>query len=231
MPGRLWRQFGALLAAIANWRYFKPAVFLACLSPGVWLAFRAWLFFTARDEMALGVDPVQTLLHETGRNALLILLVTLTVTPVRRVFKVNRVQMVRRMLGVWSFAYAFLHLTMYLVFEQLCYSLETCEVRAIWDDVLKRRFIFAGMTAFSLLLVLAVTSTSGWVRRLKKNWQRLHRLVYVAAAAGIVHFVWIQKSDIREPVRWGIWLAVLLAIRAGFAIAKRRARLTSPVTT
>jgi sulfoxide reductase heme-binding subunit YedZ len=126
------------------------------------------------------------------------------------------------MLGVWSFTYALLHLTSYLVFDQLCYSIATCEFRAIKDDILKRRFIFAGMLAFAILLPLAITSTSGWVRRLKKNWQRLHRLVYVAAGAAVVHYMWIQKSDIRVPLRYAVVLALLLGIRVFFAVRKRR---------
>lgn len=221
MVARLWRRVGLVLAAIANWPFFKPAVFLACLTPGVLLGYRAWRFFLGGDDMALGVDPAVTLLHETGQTALYVLIAALAVTPVRRIFKVNRVQIVRRMLGVWSFTYAFLHLTMYLTLNQLCYSLATCEFNAIWQDVLKRRFIFAGMFAFSILLALAITSTSGWVRRLKKNWQRLHRLAYVAAIAAIVHFFWIQKSDLSRPTRWGIVLAVLLLVRVYFAVQKR----------
>ncbi len=130
------------------------------------------------------------------------------------------------MLGVWAFTYACLHVAMYLVLDQLCYSLSTCEFRAIKEDILKRRFIFAGMTAFACLVPLAVTSTSGWVRRLKKNWQRLHRLAYVAAAAAVVHYVWIQKSDIRVPLRYAAVLLVLLGVRVYFA-RRRRAR-TAP---
>ncbi len=82
---------------------------------------------------------------------------------------------------------------MYLVFDQSCYSVGTCEFHAIWEDILKRRFIFVGMFAFLILLALAITSTNGWVRRLKKNWQRLHRLAYAAAVAGIIHFIWIRN--------------------------------------
>jgi sulfoxide reductase heme-binding subunit YedZ len=225
MIARLWRQLGALLAAIANWRFFKPAVFLACLIPGLFLAYRLYQVLSGANVDALGVDPKATLLHETGRKALTILLMTLSVTPVRRIFGINRVQIVRRMLGVWAFTYALIHLTTYLVFDQLCYSVATCDFRASWDDILKRRFIFAGQLAFVILLMLAITSTTGSVRRLKKNWQRLHRLVYVAAASAIVHFVWIQKSDISEPLWWGSYLALLLAWRVVFAVRKRRARV------
>ena len=226
------RRIGAALASIAGARLFKPVVFLACLYPGAELAWRLWRFIDGTDLNGLGVNPSETVLHETGITALTILLLTLTVTPIRRIFGVNRIQTIRRMLGVWSFVYAALHLTSYLVFDQLCYSMETCDVRAVWQDILKRRFIFVGQLAFAILLLLTITSTTGWQRRLRKNWQRLHRLVYVAAAAGVVHFIWIQKSDYSEPFRWGAWLLVLLGLRAGWAIAKRVSRAqTAPVTS
>lgn len=231
MATRLRERLAALVAAAVGWRFFKPVVFVACLSPAIWLGYRAWRFFLGGDVTALGVDPSATLEHETGKTALIILLITLSVTPLRRLLGVNRLQIVRRMLGVWSFTYAALHVSIYLVVDQLCYSPQTCEFSAIWQDVLKRRFIFAGATAFVILSSLAITSTTGWQRRLRKNWQRLHRLVYVAAVAAIVHFVWIQKSDIREPLRWGFFLAVLLGLRVVFAIQKRRrARIRLPVT-
>ena len=218
------------LDGFAGSRVFKPLVFVSCLAPGAWLAFKSYQAFALGQELALGVDPVKTFEHETGLTALTLLLITLSVTPVRRLLHVNRLQRVRRMLGVWSFTYAFSHLCMYLVFDQSCYSIGTCEFHAIWDDILKRRFIFVGMFAFTILLALAITSTSGWVRRLKKNWQRLHRLVYVAAVAGVIHFIWIQKSDIREPLRYGFWLFVLFAVRVGLSIQKRRAHVQKPVT-
>jgi sulfoxide reductase heme-binding subunit YedZ len=228
---RLWRGLAKLLAAIANWRFFKPAVFVACLVPGVILAVKLWMVLTERNVEALGVDPKATLLHETGKTALNLLFITLSITPIRRLLKVNRVQIARRMLGVWTFTYAFLHLTTYLVFDQLCYSVATCDLRATWQDILKRPFIFVGQAAFLILLSLAVTSTSGWVRRLKKNWQRLHRLVYVAAVLAIVHFIWIQKSDIREPLWWGSYLVVLFGIRVYFSAQRRRARMPAAVTS
>ena len=232
MVERVRQAVGRALAALVNSRIFKPAVFLACLYPGVDLGWRLWRLLDGKDVTGLGVNPNETLLHETGITALTILLLTLSITPIRRLFRVNRIQNVRRMLGVWAFAYALLHLSSYLVFDQLCYSLETCDFRTVWQDILKRRFIFVGQAAFVILLVLALTSTTGWQRRLRKNWGRLHRLVYVAAALGIVHFIWIQKSDYSEPFRWGAWLLVLFAIRAGFWLSsrRRRQRATQPVT-
>jgi len=129
-----------------------------------------------------------------------------------------------------AFTYALIHLSIYLVFDQLCYSLETCEFRAIWEDILKRKFIFVGQFAFLCLLLLAITSTNGWMRRLKRNWTRLHKLVYVAAIAGVVHFIWIQKSDLSEPLKWTAWLAGLLLFRIGWAIFRRRPAAQKPVT-
>ena len=231
MLARLWQHLTALLAAIVHWRFFKPAIFIACLVPGVVLAIRLWRVLSGQAPDALGVDPTKTLLHETGQTALFILLATLSITPLRRLLKINRLQAVRRMLGVWSFTYALLHLTTYLVFDQLCYSVSTCQFQAIWEDILKRRFIFVGQTAFVILLMLALTSTTGWMRRLGRNWQRLHRLVYVAAIAAIIHFIWIQKSDISEPLEWAFWLAILLGIRIVFSVQKRRrSRARVPVT-
>jgi methionine sulfoxide reductase heme-binding subunit len=230
MAGRLWRTVTAVLGAIVNWRFFKPAVFVACLIPAVQLGYSLFLVLSGRDPSALGAEPTKLLEHETGRTALGLLLITLSITPARRLFHLNRLQSVRRMLGVWSFTYALMHLTLYLTLDQLCYSLATCELEAIAEDLTKRPFIFVGMLAFSILLALAVTSTNGWVRRLRKNWQRLHRLAYVAAAAGVVHFMWGQKADIREPLWWAAFLVVLLAVRVVFAFQKRRARLVPAVS-
>ncbi len=207
-------------------------MFLACLAPGAWLGFRTWQFFVGGDFLALGPDATKTLQHETGEASLVILFVTLAITPLRRLTGWNILQSARRMLGVWSFAYAVIHLGTYLVFDQLCYSVATCEFRAIKEDMLKRRFIFVGMAAFAILLPLAITSTSGWVRRLRKNWQRLHRLVYLAAAFAVIHYAWIQKSDIRVPLRYAALLGLLLGLRAVFAWQRhRRTRVSARVPT
>ena len=197
-------------------RLFYPAVLAGCVWPAVVLARRTW----TGD---LGVNPVETLLHETGRTALALLLFTLTVTPVRRLTGWNRVQRVRRLLGVSSFAYALLHFTIYVVFNHLG------DIKAIWEDVTERRFIFVGMLALVILSLLAATSTNGMIRRLGRRWQRLHRLVYVAAVAATIHFVWGQKADIREPLWWAAGLAVLLALRVVFHV-RRRSSATASVS-
>ena len=218
-----WQRLTALLSAIVNWRYFKSAVFIACAIPLVDVAYSFFVVITGRDPNYLGADPSRALLHLTGEDALAILLLTLSVTPFRRIFGINGIQRIRRMIGVWAFAYAFVHLSMYLAFDQLCYSPSTCEFRAIWEDFLKRKYIFVGQVAFLCMLLLAITSTAGWVRRLKKNWIRLHRVVYVAGIAGVIHFIWIQKSDYGEPLNWAFWLAGLLGFRVYYTIRKRRA--------
>src|SRR5688500_5681553 len=151
-------------------RWFYWLVFLGCLSPAVGLIRDTWL-------EQLGVNPVETLLHETGRTALAILLAALSVTPIRRFTGWNRIQSVRRMVGVWSFFYALCHFLIFVVFNHVG------DVSAILEDFFKRKFIFSGMLALSILFVLTLTSTNGMIRRLGRRWQRLHRLVYVAAVA------------------------------------------------
>ena len=223
-------RVSAAVAAVVGWPLFKPVVFALCAIPATLLGWGLYQALSGQDPSALTADPTKYLEHETGRASLMILLFSLTVTPLRRLLQVNRIQNIRRMLGVWSFAYALMHVTVYLVFDQLCVSLETCQFPTIWEDITKRPFIFVGMLAFSVLLILAVTSTTGWQRRLRKNWQRLHRLVYVAAIAGVVHFIWGQKADISEPLQWGAYLLVLFGIRVFYAIRKRSAPLVPAVS-
>ena len=220
---RAWQLLTALLAAIANWRWFKPAVFVETLIPGAIVLYDLAQVLVWNHPEALGIEPTKTLLHETGEDALGVLLATLAVTPIRRIFKINRVQIVRRMLGVTAFFYALTHVSIYLMLDQLCYSWQTCDFAGTWEDLLKRKFIFVGMVSFTIMLALALTSTAGWVRRLKKRWVTLHRLVYVAGIAGVIHFIWIQKSDISEPLNWAFWLTVLLGIRVYLAWQKRHA--------
>lgn len=212
--------------------FFYPLVFLACAWPGAILLWNAAPILSPAFfpdlvlpwEGDLGVNPVETLLHETGRDALMLLIASLAITPIRRLTGWNRVQSVRRMVGVWSFVYALGHFAVYVVFDKVG------DVAAISEDVFQRKFIFSGMLAFVLLTMLAATSTNGMIRLLGKRWQRLHRVVYVAAVAGAIHFAWGQKADIGEPLTWAAALALLLGIRVFFAVRKRRARGVSPVS-
>jgi sulfoxide reductase heme-binding subunit YedZ len=200
-------------------RAFKVAVFLACAAPGA-------LLFHESFWGDLGANPVETLLHTSGESALVILLCSLAVTPVRRVTGWNRLQGLRRMLGLWAFFYALSHFSFYVLFDQACLSWSECQVAAIWDDVLKRKFILSGMVALVAMIPLALTSTKGWIRRLGKRWQTLHRLAYVAGAAGAIHFVWKTKVPEPRPYTYASILVVLLLARVYFAWKKRRARST-----
>jgi len=208
-------------------RAFYWTAFVACLLPGVVLAWKFGQAATGATPDALGPDPVKETLHTTGRYALTLLLVALTVTPARRFLGLNGLQKARRMFGLWSFTYAVLHVSTYLVFDQLCYSPRTCQWHDIWVDFTKRQFTFVGLLAFSILLVLALTSTNGWIRRLGKRWQAIHRLVYVAAVAAVVHFVWGQKSDIRLPLEYATVLALLFIARV-YLSWQKRARVLAP---
>lgn len=206
--------------AFVKSRYFYPLTFIGAAVPAALLLWRVWAAYQG-DLNALGANPVETLLHETGEDALGLLIASLTVTPIRRIFGWNKIQKVRRMLGVWAFFYALSHFSIYVIFDQIG------DVNAILEDVLKRKFIFAGMLAFTILLALAITSTNGMIRRLGRNWNRLHKLVYVAVIAAVVHFVWGQKADIEEPLMWAGWVAALLAVRLFFWWRKGRRQVAT----
>jgi methionine sulfoxide reductase heme-binding subunit len=181
-------------------RTVRVLVFTACLVPLLWLVFRA---ATGR----LTANPVEDITLTTGIWAFRFLIATLAVTPVRRITGWNRIIGFRRMLGLFAFFYASLHLLTYVTFDQVF------DLGLIVKDVIKRPFIAAGMTAFLLMIPLAITSTKGWIRRLGKRWQLLHRLIYVSAIAAALHFVWKVKVIIGEPVYYAAIVAVLLGIR------------------
>lgn len=186
-------------------RAAKPLLWVACLAPLAWLVYRAVFG-------GLSPNPIDDVTDETGQWALRLLLVTLAITPIRRLTGWNGVIQWRRLLGLFAFFYACLHLLTYVVLDQFF------DVRAIVDDVVKRRFITVGAAGFLMLVPLAVTSTAGWIRRLGRRWQRLHRLAYVAAACGVVHLLWIVKgNDLREPAAYGAVLAGLLLLRVAYA--------------
>jgi sulfoxide reductase heme-binding subunit YedZ len=192
---------------------YKPLVFIACLTPLVWLASGAFGWFGA----SLGADPVKELEHEAGKTALNLLLLTLVVTPVRELTSQPQLLRLRRMLGLFAFFYVVVHFTIYLVLD-LELNFATLGV-----DIAKRPYITIGFTALLLLIPLAVTSTNGMMRRLGRRWQTLHRLVYVIAVLGVWHFYWQVKRDVREPLLYAGILAVLLGYRVLRAIARRRA--------
>jgi methionine sulfoxide reductase heme-binding subunit len=185
----------------------KLLVFIAALLPSLLLA-RA--LYTGN----LGVNPAETLQLETGIWTLRFLIITLTVTPLRRVTGWHRVIQYRRMLGLFAFFYGVLHVLTYIVLDQF-FSLE-----GMLADVAKRPFITAGFVAFVAMIPLALTSTKGWIRRLGRRWQALHRLVYLAGAAGAVHYLWKVKVIIGSPVYYAGLVAALLAFRVLWSFRK-----------
>ncbi|MGD8933502.1 MAG: protein-methionine-sulfoxide reductase heme-binding subunit MsrQ [Gammaproteobacteria bacterium] len=156
----------------------------------------------------LGTNPVETMTHETGEWTLRFLLITLMITPLRRLTGNNWLIRLRRMSGLFAFFYACLHFLTYIWFDQYFDWME------IAMDIPKRPFITVGFTAFVLLIPLAATSTNSMMRRLKKNWSRLHKLIYVVAVLGVLHFLWAVKADTLEPMIYAVILLVLLGYRA-----------------
>jgi sulfoxide reductase heme-binding subunit YedZ len=201
-----------------NVKWIKPPVFLLCLVP---LANLLWKGF---HDM-LGANPVQVIEHSTGTWALVGLCVTLAITPLRRLTHQNWLIRFRRMFGLFAFFYGCLHLTTYLWLD------EQFDFAGILPDVYKRPFITAGFTAFVLMVPLAVTSTSGMIRRLGgKRWQLLHRLIYLSAIAGAVHYYWLVKSNETVPLRFASVVAILLGYRlVAYALEQRRAAASRPV--
>ena len=193
-------------------RIVKPLVFALCLTPLAWLIWRGL-------SGGLGANPIEASNRFLGDWAMRFLLITLFVTPLRRLFGWSALMRLRRMLGLFTFAYAALHVSSYVVLDQFF------DWSEIWADIVKRRFITVGMITFLLLLPLAVTSTNAMVRRLGgRRWQRLHRLIYLAAVAVIVHFYMMVKADVREPLIYGAIAAVLLGYRAVLALKARKRR-------
>ncbi len=182
-------------------KILKAAIFAGCLIPLGWLAYDAF-----RDN--LGANPIEVITRWTGTSTLIFLLITLSVTPLRKLSGWNGLIKFRRIIGLFAFFYACLHFTTYIWLDQFF------DFRGIVKDVAKRPFITVGFANFVLLIPLALTSTAGMVRRLGKRWQQLHRLIYLIAIGGVVHYWWLVKADIRLPLIYGAVLAVLLAYRA-----------------
>jgi sulfoxide reductase heme-binding subunit YedZ len=181
-------------------KFAKPLVFAASLAPALHLVY---LGFTN----GLGVNPAETLQLDTGVWALRFLVITLAITPVRRVTGWNRVIQYRRLFGLFAFFYAFGHFLTYLVLDL---SLAFGEFFA---DVVKRPFITMGMIAFASMIPLALTSTRGWIRRLGKRWVSLHRLVYLSGITAAIHYLWKVKIMVGPPVYYAVGIAVLLGFR------------------
>jgi sulfoxide reductase heme-binding subunit YedZ len=191
----------------------KPAVFLAALAPLLLLLIGAG----GIAGRTLGADPVAHVLDTCGKTALNLLLLTLTVTPARQLTGWSVLQRYRRMLGLFAFFYACLHLLAYVLLDL------GLDFGHLWQDILKRPFITIGFAAVVLLVPLALTSTQRMMRRLGRRWQTLHMLIYPIAMLGVWHYYWQVKADIREPLVYVTILAVLL----GYRLWRRWRRTTS----
>ena len=194
----------------------KLVVFPLCLLP---LGLLAWKGF----HDGLGANPIEVITHSTGDWTIIFLLITLSITPLRRLTRQNWLIRFRRMTGLYAFFYGCLHFTTYIWLDKFF------DVREMIKDVGKRPFITVGFTGFVLLIPLAITSTQGMIRRLGKNWVKLHRLVYLSACAGVIHYWWLVKIDITKPLRYAIILGVLLLFRAG--LRAYELRRTAPSTS
>jgi len=182
-------------------RWIKIPVFLVCLAP---LGLLAWQGLHRN----LGANPIEVITHSTGDWTMRFLLITLSITPLRKLLGVPSLIRFRRMFGLYAFFYASLHFMTWLWLDKFF------DWHEMVADVVKRRFITAGMLGFLLLIPLALTSTAGWIRRLGgKNWQRLHRLIYISAIAGVTHYIWLVKADLRKPLQYAVILGVLFLYR------------------
>jgi sulfoxide reductase heme-binding subunit YedZ len=195
-------------------KLLKPAVWIGGLLP---LA----LLLYAGATGGLEADPVKDLTHRTGKAVLVLLLCTLAVTPVRRLTGWNGVIAARRPLGLFAYFYAVLHFLVYLGDQGFAPGY-------IVEDVVEHPYVTAGFVALLLLTPLAVTSTKGWIKRLGKRWTMLHRLIYLAAALGVIHFLWLVKKDLREPLVYAAILALLLALRVPGWIEARKKKQRRP---
>ncbi|MCK5664859.1 MAG: sulfoxide reductase heme-binding subunit YedZ [Thiotrichaceae bacterium] len=181
-------------------RVFKPLFFILLLLPALYYAYGIW-------QDTLGANPLEAVIRGLGDWALRILLLTLLMSPLRRLVNWAQALRLRRMLGLYAYFYVILHLLGYLWFDQFF------DWEEIWFDILERPFITIGMVAVVLLTPLAITSTKGMIRRMGKNWKRLHSLVYLISILAVIHFWWMVKLDVIEPAIYSGILAVLLAER------------------
>jgi methionine sulfoxide reductase heme-binding subunit len=194
---------------ISKWT--KAIVFALCLLP---LAFIAWPFY--RGETI--ANPVEFIQHATGDWILRFLCITLAITPLRKLLHAPELIRFRRMFGLFAFFYACLHFTTYIAFDKVF------DLAEIWKDVAKRRYITVGFLGFVLLIPLALTSTAGWIRRLGgRRWQMLHRLIYITAICGVIHYYWSVKSAVIRPLTYAAIVAVLLAWRVADWLKRRAA--------
>ena len=197
----------------------KILLFAGLITPAVGMVLAAF----GKGWVDLGADPVEKLLHECGEIGLQLLLITLAVTPARKLLKLPALVRFRRMLGLFSFTYLILHFTVYAWLDQ------KLSLARILEDIVERPYITIGFAALVMLVPLAVTSTNAMMRRLKRKWATLHKLIYPISILGVWHFWWQVKQDIREPLIYAGILALLLGFRVvDWQIRKRRAAARRP---
>ena len=196
-------------------RLTKLVLFPAALIPLARLGWKA-----LHD--GLGANPIEVITHSTGDWTLILILTTLAVTPLRRLTRQYWLIGVRRMIGLFAFFYATLHFLTYIWLDKFF------DFHEMLKDIAKRPFITVGFSAFVLLTPLALTSTKSSIRRLGKNWQRLHRLIYLTGILGVIHYWWLVKADIRKPREYAIVLAILLLYRIGTWAYESRKRAPAP---
>jgi methionine sulfoxide reductase heme-binding subunit len=195
------------------WRkWVKPVLFLACAAPLLTLLMQAFEVGSLR----LGANPIEAIMDSLGQWGLRFLLLTLTVTPLAVTLRKPWILKLRRMIGLFAFTYVALHFLTWLVLDKWF------DIPAIIEDIAERPFITVGFAALMLLVPLAVTSTSGWMRRLGRRWHTLHRLIYPIAILACTHFWWQVKADLREPILYSLILALLLGWRYRRARMARR---------
>lgn len=201
-------------------RLTKILVFLAGFVPLTRLLWKGW-------HDGLGANPIEVITHSTGDWTLTLVLTTLAISPLRRFTRQYWLIGVRRMIGLFAFFYGVLHFLTYVWLDKFF------DVHEMLKDIAKRPFITVGFSAFVLLIPLAITSTKGWIRRLGgKNWQRLHRLIYVTGVLGVIHYLWLVKADLRKPLEYGAVLSLLLLYRVViWVIEVRRTASGVPAST
>lgn len=198
-------------------RVFKPVLWLACLTPITLLIVNAF-----RGE--LSANPVEDITNTTGIWTLRLIVASLAVTPLRWLTGINQLIQYRRVVGLFAFFYGSLHFMTYFILDH------QLQFDGLWEDVVKRPYITAGFTAFVLMIPLALTSTTGWIRRMGgKNWNLLHRLIYITALAAVLHYFWKVKLDTTNPIYYGVVVGALLFVRMIHS-ARRRQAMGKPPT-
>jgi sulfoxide reductase heme-binding subunit YedZ len=196
-------------------KFLKPAVFVICLIPAAWIG---WAFFTGR----LGVNPIREAEIQTGLWTIRFLAIALAITPLRQITHWNQLAKYRRMFGLFTFFYASIHLAMWVGVDWFF------DWPAMWDEIVKHNFILIGMLTFLILVPLAITSTNGWIRRLGKRWAKLHRLVYVAAITGTIHYLWGLSSKEGATPTFPLLYLGIFALLLGYRVVKWRQKGVRP---